>query len=281
MSFDINKIIMESLQELDEAWSPPWSAFSKDKKAPAAKTETPATPAAKTDASATPAAKTEAPATPAAKTEAATPDENIPQGKNADAGILKKGYPTADAKTLEDIEKREAPKVAEAKATEEHISRAEKEYGEKEKILPKDEIEGARSAQRKLDEEEMSRAEKEIGKKSIKSQIEEEKELSAEAAKKAARHVAGSDAGVDTHLFRAINRTGQALGIKKAFNDKEAGETGVGTHLIRAGKRTLEAVRNNEPGAIAGITAAGIGAGLGALSLAKKLRKTKKAATTA
>lgn len=127
---------------------------------------------------------------------------------------------------------------------------------------------------RYADAEEAARIEKRLDQDDIEASRLIQQRADEEAAEKA-RKAAGLDVGVDTHLRRAINRAGQALGIERSKWDTEAAEAGVQTHLARAGRRAWEAVRTGEPAGIAGAAATGIAAGLGALALAKKLREAK------
>ncbi len=97
--------------------------------------------------------------------------------------------------------------------------------------------------------------------------------------KKTAKNVMDYDPNVSIkdYLRRAINRTGQAMGVKKSEWDTEAGGAGVQTHLAHAGKRFIQGLKNMEPEAVYPTVAAGaLAAGLGALRFAKKARKVGK-----
>lgn len=100
-----------------------------------------------------------------------------------------------------------------------------------------------------------------------------------QVVKKTAKNVMDYDPNVSIkdYLRRAINRTGQAMGVKKSEWDTDAGGAGVQTHLAHAGKRFIQGLKDMEPEAVYPTAAAGaIAAGLGALQFAKKARKVGK-----
>lgn len=298
MSFDVNKIIMESLQELNEAWAPQWSSFSNDNK--------PANVVKKTVNNQVGVNKplnvannqvgqpkglsTELQdkyltsdetkpfvgkyATPSGMAKSATEEQEKLKAAAAEKG--KKEYQnwlSTDKKAPGDFREKTAEQL-----TNKHIPGVT----EKAKELDKEEISTSNAVQtaaEKSAEEDAAEKAKNLDNEGIsaskaiqKAADDSAKEEAAEAARKAARHAQGLDAGVDTHLKKA----GTGL-YKKIMGQERTSDEGVKENLGKAVNRGVAAFKEGDPLAYGGVGAAGIAAGLGALSLAKRLRKTKRA----